>query len=774
MKHILAFLLLVIISFEVSAQIKGEIAGDTLETIIVTAQLREQQVLDIPVTLSTISAQMLENTHTTNLEQLSNFVPGLNIRIQTPHRPSFVIRGLTSDEVSPTAQPRVSVYYNQVPTSRASMAVSELYDMERIEVLKGPQGTLFGRGAQIGAINFITKKPDSGFGGYLSAGTGSFAMKEVEGAANIPVIGDKLFTRVAGIYSYQDGYITNLSGGKLNGKNTIGGRFSARYIPIQNLKIDWVVNYQKDDNPGTAFMSKRYPNTKGEYDIFNYEASLDDGKDFYNKRDVFGSSLDAKYYINEHNYITSITSYYKNSADSKWDGDGTIAPAIDMSELVKANQFMQEFRYNFAPSSRLNGLIGLSYWREDVKQKYWFGPNEQYMIYPLLEMMSQSFPVPMEVPPLVMGDGKSYPMPAIPGALLGSPYDIPLPTNHEEENNSGAINSAYDIFADATFLIFPKLSLTAGIRGTYETFKTTNESHMIGETPSTLGSLMGGTTRNFFFAEAPYSEVTKDFLSLTYRANLKYDISNHSNVYASYSKGRRPNVVQYNSAGESEVMSAETVHSFDAGYKWTAQQRYWFDAGVFYQLYKNFQTSKWDNANYLIDDAGKAIAYGIEATAKAVLLENLEVFGNYAYIHARFSDEDSEGSKQLYAGKTFRLTPENSFLIGFNAKANISRNIQVVFTPTYSWKSHVWFEDSNELQPENPTLARLEQDAYGLLNANLAFKLSNPNLTLSVFGANLLNEKFIISAGNTGMMFGLPTYIPGMPSTFGAKLRWNF
>jgi outer membrane receptor protein involved in Fe transport len=444
-----------------------------------------------------------------------------------------------------------------------------------------------------------------------------------------------------------------------------------------------------------------------------------------------------------------------------------------MSELVKANQFMQEFRYNFSPSSRLNGLIGLSYWREDVKQKYWFGPNEQYMIYPLLEMMSQSFPVPMEVPPLVAADGKSYPMSAIPGALLGSPYDIPLPTNHEEENNSGAVNSAYDLFADATFLIFPKLSFTAGIRGTYETFKTTNESHMIGDTPSTLGSLMGGTPRNFFFAETPYSEVTKDFLSLTYRANLKYDISNHSNVYAGYSKGRRPNVVQYNSAGESEVMSAEIVHSFDVGYKWTAQ-RYWFDAGVFYQLYNNFQTSKWDNGNYLIDDAGNATAYGIEATAKAVLCEHLEVFGNYAYIHARFSDEDSEGSKQLYAGNTFRLTPEHSFLIGFNAKTNISRNIQVVFTPTYSWKSHVWFEDSNEQQPDNPTLARLEQDAYGLLNANLAFKLSNPNLTLSAFGANLLDEKFIISAGNTGMMFGLPTYMPGMPRTFGAKLRWNF
>ncbi|MDR3261410.1 MAG: TonB-dependent receptor, partial [Tannerella sp.] len=489
----------------------------SLEPVTVTAQQREQQLPDIPATMSSISSQMLEDTHTRDLEQLSTLIPGLNIRIQTPHRPSFVIRGLTSDEVSPTAQPRVSVYYNNVPTSRASMAIAELYDMERVEVMKGPQGTLFGRGAQVGAVHFITQKPTSDFGGYLSAGLGNYAMKEVEGALNIPVIENKLTARIAGIYSYQDGYVKNTSGGDLNGKNTIGGRFSLRYLPIHNLKIDFVANYQKDDNPGTAFMSKRYPNAKGESDIFKYEASLDEGKKWFNKRDVLGASLDAKYYFNENNYLSSTTSYYGNTADHHWDGDGTIAPAIDMAEYVDVNQFTQEFRYNFSINSRLNGFAGASYWREDVKLKYWFGPNEQYMIYPMMEMMAASVPG-MLAPPLVMPDGTSYPMPAIPGYLIGSPYDIPLPTNHEEENNSGAINQASDIFIDATYQILPNLNVTGGIRGTYESFKTTNESHMVGEVPSSLGMLMG-TAPNFFFAETPYKQVQRDFWSLTYRLN---------------------------------------------------------------------------------------------------------------------------------------------------------------------------------------------------------------------------------------------------------------
>ncbi|MDR0575118.1 MAG: TonB-dependent receptor [Tannerella sp.] len=738
-----------------------------LETVTVTAQQREQQLLDIPITMSVVSARTLDDTHTRTLEHLAAFVPGLNINIQTPHRPNFAIRGLTSDETSPTAQPRVSVYYNNVSTSRVSMAIAELYDMERVEVSKGPQGTLFGRGSQIGSIHFISKRPEQAFGGYLSAGLGNYAMKEIEGAVNLPVAKDKLFARAAGIYSYHDGYVTNTSGGKLNGKNTFGGRFSLRYLPVENLRIDLMTGYQKDDNPGTAFMSKRYPNVNGEKDIFKYEASFDEGKEWFNKRDVFGSSLDVKYYLNENNYLTSITSYYTNTVDHRWDGDGSIAPAIDMAEYNDVKQFTQELRYNFSLNSRINGFLGASYWRENVKQRYWFGPDEQYMAY--LIFQSPEY--------MVFENGTpGYPMTAIPD--LGDPamdmlVGLPLPTCHEEESTGGAVNQAADIFADATLKLLPRLSFTAGLRATYESFLTSTEAHMLGETPSALGYLLGSYP-NFFFTPVEYHEISKDFLSLTYRINLKYDFSASSGVYAGYAKGRRPNVLQFNSAGESEIMNDEKVYSFDAGLKWNARQRYWFDIGVFYHRYNDFQTSKWDNANYLVDDAGRATSYGAEATAKAALCERLDVFGNYAYIHARFDDEDSNSDRQEYAGNTFRQTPEHSFLLGFNAKLNISPGLSVIFTPTYSWKSHIWFEDSNDRQPEDPSLARLEQDAYGLLNANLAFRFNNPGFILSAFASNLLDEKYIIGAGNTGMMFGVPTYVPGAPRMAGAKLSWRF
>jgi outer membrane receptor protein involved in Fe transport len=776
-RFIVIFLLVGISHFAWSQQIKT-IEGDTLETVTVTAQLREQRLLDIPVTMSVVSGKMLENTATRNLEQLSNLAPGLNIRTQTPHRPTFVIRGVTSDEVNLTDQPRVSVYYNQVSTSRSSMAVTELYDLDRVEVLKGPQGTLFGRGAYLGAIHFITQKPTADFGGYVSAGLGNYDMREVQGAINVPVLTDKLLVRAAGIYSYQDGYVKNLSGGdNLNGKNTFGGRFSATYMPVQNLKIDLLVNYQKDDNPGTAFMSKLYPNSKGEKDIFKYEASLDPGQTWFNKRDVLLSSLTLKYDVTENSYFTSITSLVNNKVDHHYDGDGTVAPALDMTEFYDMQQFTQELRYNIALSDKLSGVAGASYWRESGNYTWGFDPNEKYAVFPVWNIVKGYFPdwtssiyPQLYKTPLIAPDGKANYLDALPGSFSGSTADVPLPTGHHEQIDNGATNQAVDFFADATYQIVDNLSITAGMRATYETFAASRSVSNNG-IPSTLGVLMQ-MQPNLFSAPVEYPDIEQTSWALTYRTGLKYDITPASNVYVSYSKGHRPNVLQYNTTtNKREVLNAEGVHSFDAGFKWALQGKYWFDAGVFYQKYNDFQTSKLDNTTmkYITDDAGAATSYGAEVTAKAVLCQYLDVFGNYAYIHARFDDIDADGNAQQYAGKTFRLTPEHSFGMGFTAKYNFNSDIQLSLTPTYSWKSHVWFEDSNDMQ-----MAGLDQDAYGLLNANIALYFAKSGLTLSAFGSNLMGEKYIIGAGNTGLIFGVPTFVPGMSRIFGGQVKYNF
>jgi len=740
-----------------------------LEEVIVTAQGREEKMLEVPITMSSLSNDFLKLTNTRDLQTLSDFVPGLNIRIQTPHRPTYVIRGLTSDEVSPTAQPRVSTYFNNAPMSRASMAKSNLFDMERIEVVKGPQGTLFGRGSQIGGINFITQKPTSVLGGYIGAGIGNFGMKEIEGVINAPVIENKLMLRAGGSYNYRDGYVENLSGGKnLGDINSTDLRFSMRYLPATNFRIDLIVDYQQDSDKGTPFMSKRFPNIKGDKDIFNMKASFDQGKEFYNKRKLFGTMLNMNYYINNNSYISSLTSFHDNKGDSRWDGDGTQASAIDMTELITANQFTQEFRYNFT-KNRLNGFIGGSYWREDVKQDYGFMPNEQYLVWLLMDGMQPGMGNMMILP-----NGTPNPMP-----VLEMPYEhpdygtimieIPLPGEgaRQELKKTSAVNSAYDVFANFDYNLTDKFVINAGIRGTWDNLSINDITEPVaGSTPSALATLAGMPGPNFLFAVSPLVKENKTYFSATYRANLKYLINNNATLFAGYSNGRRPAVLQPEINGSITEIPSEKVDNIELGFKYLKKGKFWFDAGLFYYSYKDFQAATFKNF-YTIVPVDKAQSYGAEISANVTVCDYLDVFGNYAYIYARFKDDvKHNGATYNFKDNRFRLTPDNSFALGLNAKVKISNNVGLIFTPVYAYKSKVWFEDDNS--PE------LTQDAYGVLNLNLAFRFHKPSLNVSLFCNNVTNEKYVISAGNTGTMFGVPTFVPGLPTTFGMRVKWHF
>jgi len=730
-----------------------------LEGVTVSSQKREQQMLDVPITMSVINARFLEDNNINELDQLSEFVPGLQIRMQGVDRPSFVIRGLTSDEVSPAAQPRISVFYNNVPVSRANGSAVALFDMQQVDVLKGPQGTLFGRGAEIGAINYISNKPVSDFGGYVTGGVGNYYRKELQGAINIPVIKDKLNVRLAGLYDYQDGYITNTFGGNLNGINTVAGRLSASYLPSVKTKIDFVMNYQKDDNPGLGFMSMIYPNTESSTYPFGYVASNEQGKNLANERDLFDATLTMKHYYNANNFLTSISSYRKISSYSRWDGDGTAAAAIDMSENDGSGQFFQELRYNYSVKSKLNGSIGASFWGEKGDQNYWFSPNEQNMVHLFFNTGY-----------LVTPDGQPYPITNLPpDPQLGPLAGYPLVTDHQEESYNNAENKALEGFADANYQLTDKLSITGGIRFVNEWISLTNSALMTGGSPSTLGFLTGNYP-NLFFKPSPEKEISSSNLAVTYRGGLKYSLSESSNIYANYSKGRRPEVLQFTSAGEEQVLDAEVVNSFDLGFKSVVKQRLWFDLGLYYYGYLNFQTSAWvadastGEFNYIVKDGGKASGYGAELNLKYSVLKQLQLFGNYAYIHARFAENDVDGAEQEYAGNMFRLTPEHSFAIGLNTRVEIGKDIFLFGIPSYSFKTKIFFEDANT--------PGLEQDGYGILNirAGIEFK----SISLAFYVSNLTGEKYIVSAGNTGSLFGDPTQIPGAPRMFGTKLGWKF
>ena len=324
-------------------------------------------------------------------------------------------------------------------------------------------------------------------------------------------------------------------------------------------------------------------------------------------------------------------------------------------------------------------------------------------------------------------------------------------------------------FTDASYRLSDKLSLTGGIRVIKEWISLTNMAQMTGGSPSTLGYLSGNYP-DLFFRPVDEQEIKTSNLALTWRGGLKYSINENSILYANYSKGRRPRVLQFTSAGEEQILDAEIVNSYDFGYKAAIKKHLWLDLGLFYYGYLNFQTSAWvadpgtGEYNYIVKDGGKASGYGAEANLKYVIINGLQIFGNWAYIHARFAENDVDGARQSYANNMFRLTPDYSFAVGLNARLRIAAETYLFGIPSWSYQTKIFFEDANT--------PGLEQGAYGLLNftAGIGFR----NIVLSFSGSNMTNKEYIISAGNTGSLFGDPTQIPGAPRMFLTKISWKF
>ncbi len=738
-----------------------------LESIVVTAQKREEKIQDVPVAISVLSAKKIESLSTSDLGEISDFIPGLNIQVQSSQRPGFVIRGLTSDGNGGNSQPRVSVFNNYSPVARPSASVIEPYDLERMEVLKGPQGTLFGRGAQVGAVHFIPQSPKYTTEASVTVGGGEYNYKHLTAMVNTPLVDEKLLFRFAATHDSRDGFIKNTFGGTLNGKNTSAGRLSLRYLISENTKMDLVLDYQKDDAPGTAFLSKSLANTRGEVDIFSGYASFEGGKNLSTQKENVNTSIIIKHKFNDKLSFTSISSFLKHGAFEQWDGDGSAARALYFNEDINSKQLYQELRLNYSPTENLKMFFGTSFFNERVKQRFLFNYNEQSAYWLFFGSTN-----------LVDANGQPILVNELPDSLGGTP----LPDNHSESQLDTSSNSAVDFFADATYTVTPKLTLTGGLRYTKDMLSLQRKGELIGQ-PSVLGNFTRNTP-NFFLPVSDFSKQKEEFSAVTGRFIAKYDFSDNFNTYASFAKGRRPNVIQFRNDGSIEILSEELLNSYELGFKSTISNRLNLGSAFFYQDYSNFQTGtlindpSTGNIEIVNVDAGSATSYGAELDITYGIKNGMVIFGNYTYIHARFDDTDSNGAEQAFAGNRFRLTPDHSFSLGLDVKFPLSKNTEFFALPSYSYKSKVFFDDANPVDENDPdnidNPLNQFQEGYGLFNFNTGIEIPNKGLKFTLFIKNVFNTDYIIDAGNTGALFGIPTYVPGTPQFIGVKVSWKF
>jgi len=776
-----------------------------LEPVTVTAQKREQASTDVPIAMTVYEGGYLSQLQIQDMADLSTYVPGFEVQLQSPNNPGFAMRGVTTDSGDAYSEARVSIYQDGVSISKSRGSVVELFDMGRIEVLKGPQSTLFGRGASSGALSLISNKPRNITDGELTVGIGNFGSYSVKGYYNAPIIEDKLLARAAFSFRHRDGYIENLAEGAdddLNGAEVIAVRPSVRYLFGGGGTFDLVFNYQYDDYTGTSFLQKIYaPEGKSKSDIYNY-GELNRGDDLGIQRTVWSFTGTFEQPINDNMTLTSITAYRQFDSDEEFDADGTQAYILECAEDARGKQWSQELRVNWKAGDSLEGFFGGNIFyskaetrvpvRTDERALYaHLSPTVAASINPGITALNTALaPLGVNLPlvqaqyaiidgiPNTSNSTLPYGMFAamsiqaqlaagVPASSLTLPDASQLPTlssYHEEEYTNYGTQTAYELFGDTTWKITEKLSLTAGLRVTHEEIES--GYRVDAATPSYLAMIVRGasTPGNIMYATTD-GKITEsaDYTSAVGRLVLEYALAKDLNLYTSYSRGRRPPVISVVDTGTNPTfkkLNAETIDSFETGFKsFLFNRRAQLEGSVYYYQYKDFATSVYRDLTQVVESAGDADTKGAELSANVLIMPGWTAFANYAWIEGQFNGDDT-----VYKGNTFRLTPKNSFSVGTNFL--MPTNIGNIFiTPSYTWKSRVYFT-------EDPNETALSQEAYGLLN--LRFGISHKSWTLSFFVKNMLDEEYIIDAGNSGDNIGLPTFIAGTPRTFGAEYTYRF
>lgn len=749
----MAFILASTASLPALAQALPEATGESGDVIIVTAQKREEKQIDVPITLSAISGDRMRTLGVSDLDEVAFFVPGLNIQEQSANNPGIVIRGITSDSGSAQQAARVTLYYNGVDISRSRGSYQDIYDVERIEVVKGPQATLFGTASAVGAISIISARPKPGFSGEFSGGIGNFNQRLLSGHLNLG--NDQIAGRVAFAFKKRDGYVNNLAPNQddLNGQNQLGIRASLRFTPSDDISADLILTYDRQRNPGTAFVSRALPTASGPGNPFGdaflggspLSASTLGLSKLGLERDVYDVNYTMTYKFADDWALTMVNGYRKFDSLEVFDADGSAAWYLEFAELAKGDQFNHETRFAYT-SDTVRGSFGWNFFHENSIQNVPFSTNERvYLACATSTPTTRSQCV-------------------APNGTVPAQAATPVPYTSVFENSGR--NQSYSVFADATWIPMPSLEITGGVRFLIEK----RNSGFFARVPRSAltggASLIPGQvdTRGQTFR-------TEDsFEAILPRFNLLYRINDSINAYGTVSKGRRSATVQLGAAatatgpvGNFTPVAAENVWNYEVGLKGSSGI-FSGSIGAYYLTYDNFQVSViQSNGTTRTESAGTAKNKGVEAEINVRPFSWFTAFGNIGYIDGGIDNTPSIAAN--FRGAKFRLQPEVQASGGFTIDADIGGGFRVFATPTVTYRSRFFFEI-----PNNPLIA---QGPVTLANIRAGVGFGE-RFEVAAFARNMFDTDYLLDAGNTGGAFGIPSYIAAEPRLYGVQVSAKF
>jgi iron complex outermembrane receptor protein len=728
-------------------QVASDAPDAGIVDIIVTAQKREERLQDVPVAVTVISGATLENRGALNLENAQYLVPSLNFRKSgVAINQSLFLRGVGTSTFSLAGEPSVSTVVDGVVYSRAGEAFSDLVDIERIEVLRGPQGTLFGKNASAGVVNIVTRRPADEFGITVDASWFEGNEWRLRGTVDAP-INDIVKTRFTGFYSKFDGNIYNEAVDRMvNGYERYGFRGIVEAKPSDKLTLTLIGDWRKADDDccaevvaappltGTgavnsaalAFVQPALPELKG-----NDTRRINQNTINRNEETSWGLSLQADWELGGQ-LITSITAYREYDNNEIRDGDWVDQPYIGVPQLAdtgpqEGTTFSQELRIASIGNNTIDYVAGAFFSKAKTTRTF---------TRDVIQCAAATPPAPTVLTPC------SSPLAAAPTFPTGTAF-------------FGSDFTNFALFGQATWNISDRLRLIGGLRYTIDQLDVfhSRQTTLAGPGIQPSGPIVNGILAT---AARPWrGKATAEDLSG--RAGVQFDIAEESTAYATYARGYKGpafNVFYNLQAVGTGVVDAETADAFEVGLKNTL-----FDGtlvlnlAAFYAKYYNFQANNPDIVSGVVvtrfTNAGDVSTRGVELDFLWRPVPALGISGGVAYTDARVDEFNlppgGNPSQVIPSGTPLGYAPKWKGALAVDYRLELD-SFDLLFGVQGSYQSEqLSLFDANPIVREAGII-----DGYALVDASVGIGDKDDKYRLTFHVRNLFDQSFAAAISNGG------------------------
>ncbi|MAT50851.1 MAG: hypothetical protein CMK32_06685 [Porticoccaceae bacterium] len=790
-------------------------AQAAIDEIIVTAQKREQNLQDVPISVDVLTADAMRVSKIDSTIDLALNVPSLTFQQGFSSLVStFGMRGFSTFTLDGGIQPSVSFVIDGVPISRVGEFAAELGDVERVEILRGPQGTLFGRNATAGAINIVRKKPTETLEGYVEASVTDddevITRFSVSGPLTEGVSG-----LVAGYGKQLDGYIDNLyPGSKDNGSEDNWGVLGKlQFNPSDDLEILLTGDLRRQDTTNSpsatlipeqgdlAFVGFLRTQALGNGDFAKGQQVLNDpytinaNYDNYSDTENWGVSADISWNINANLSLKSITAYRDFRIATAFDVDATPATILDPMGLP----VVHFERTNYSPNSRHdhNVIFDTDYFSQEFRLEYVDDRVQWINGFYFQDYNDQS----SNETPLAFVDYFFEPGAGLPGdGVLGNNYYFDAP-----EVEAEATWTNWALFSDLTFRLTDSVELFGGLRWTQEDVDFDySRRNIIGPAEAPffnpqsadfvnldLDALLADPLWSLFQGVTEFS-VTDRSEDWSGRIGVSWDATADVNFYVSASRGFIGSGISFGRVAnlDNAIIDPSIAEAYELGMKSS-----WFDntlrvnGALFWQEVEDLQTTNQIPGTVNVEtlNAGTITSQGLELDVTWAATDNLTFSGALSYIDAEIDDLiqpcypgqvagctiDNSGDGFPDAQDVAGNRPPNAPELAYNVRARYDMPLSSMPFDTFVQVSYVW-QDEVQFKLDSDPLT--EMDAYGLMDVVFGIEDKAGKYQITVFGKNVTDEDFYagleVAEGVIGRQFARVSR--AAQSYYGIKARYNF